>query len=553
MIDDIIRKHALRNALLHGKAIVNAVIPKVIGEVPESKNNIKELINKIKIIVNDVNKLSGNEIINELKSIAPELLEKKKNDSELRELPNVNNGVIMRIAPFPSGAAHIGNTRGMILIDEYVKKYGGKYYLVFDDTIGSDAKPIDPYAYESIPKMMKWLGCKIDKIIYKSDRLNKYYSYAEKMIKKGLAYVCECSPSEFKEFKLKKKECPHRSRSVKENLTKWHEMFNMKPGKAVLRIKTSMSDKDPAFRDRVIMRISDATHPRVGNKFRIWPLMDFSWAVDDMDLGITHIFRGKELYIEDRMERFIWNKMGEDYNPVMLHWGLLKIEGVKISKSKSRQEVISGKYSGWDDPRTWSLESLKRRGIKPEAIREFINELGVSENDIKVPISKLYTINRRLIDSTSLRYFFVKDPIKLIVSGCYEKKIKIPLHPKMSKFRSYIINDGVNEFWISGDDVKSLSVDQSIRLKDAINIKITSIGKTVKAMLSSNQSEVYDIRKIQFVINGSDCEVLMPDGSISKGLCEQYCSRVKIGDIIQFERFGFVRKEGEGKYIYTHN
>ncbi len=545
---EAIYKYVLKNAYEHGKAIVKAIIPKVIGEIPEAKNDIKNLIKEIEEVIKKVNQMNKEEILKELKRVAPELLEKKKEEG-LRELPNVEDGVVMRFAPFPSGAAHIGNTRGMIIIDEYVKKYGGKYYLVFDDTIGSEKKPIDPYAYESIPKMMKWLGCKIDKIIYKSDRLEKYYSFAETLIKKELAYVCSCEREKIQEYRKNGVACEHRNQSIEENLRLFKEMFKAKEGEMVLRLKTDIKHKNPAFRDRIIMKISDREHPRVGKKYRVWPLMDFSWAFDDMDLGITHIIRGKELYIEDMVERFIWEKLGVDYNPVILHWGLLKIEGVKISKSKSREEVKSGKYSGWDDPRTWSIESLKRRGFRPEAIREFILELGFSENDIKVPIEKLYTINRRYIDPNALRYFFVKNPVKLIVEGCPEMKIKIPLHPQKKLYRTYIIEEDTNEFWISEDDVKLLK--GTIRLIDAFNIDIIKVGKTIKAKFSKND-EVYNIQKIQYVIGGMPCEILLPDGTYDKGLCENYCTNVKVGDIIQFQRYGFVRKEGKNKYIFTH-
>jgi len=551
----VIRKHALKNAYVHGKAQAKAIVPKVIGELPETRKDIKGLMKKISEVLKEVNKMSQKEILKELQSLAPELLEKKE-EGGLPELANARKGMKFRMAPFPSGAIHIGNIKGMILNDEYAKKYKGKLLLVIDDTIGSEAKPIVKDAYKLIPQAIKWLKIKYDpEILYKSDRLKLYYKYGEELIKKGAAYFCQCPTELIRDYRAKGVTCQHRKNSTNENLKNWKAMLKgeYKQGKACIRLKTDMKDKDPAFRDRVLFRISDRSHPRAGTKYKVWPMLEMSWAVDDMLLGITHIIRGKELMIEGRMQEYIWNLLGYKHTPIIRLTGLLSIEGVKISKSKARAEVQSGAYSGWDDPQTWSIQSLKRRGFKPEALRGFILSLGMSLAEIKVQVDSLYTINRRLIDADALRYFFVKDPVKLIVSGCPEKKITIRMHPKTKRTRSYMIQKGVNELWMSKDDVKLLKTEGRVRLKDAMNIDLESAGRVVKAKYSSDQDEVYKIKKVQFIIaKGKPCQVLMPDGTTDKGLCEEYCARVKKGEIIQFERYGFVRKEGEGAYIYAH-
>ncbi len=558
-MENLILKHALKNAVTHeGKAIAKAIIPKVIGEDTSLKENIKELVKNINKIVKKVNSMSIEEQEKLLKEKFPEMLGKKEEKKGLSELPNVRGKVTMRLAPFPSGALHIGNVRSMILNDEYVKKYGGELLLVIDDTIGSEQKPIVKEAYKLIPEALKWLKIKYNpKIIYKSDRLELFYKYGEKLIKKGAAYVCECPNALIRDYRVKGIECVHRGNTVAENLRKWKAMLKgeYEEGEAVVRLKTNMKDKDPAFRDRVLFRISKRRHERVGNKYFVWPMLEMSWAVDDMLLKITHIIRGKELMIEGRMENFIWDVLGYKKRPEMVYIGLLKIEGAKISKSKARAEVESGVYSGWDDPRTWSIQSLKRRGFKPEAIREFILSLGMSQSEIKVPIESLYAINRRLIDKEALRYFFVKDPVRLIVSNCPEMKIRIPMHPEIKKSRTYVIEKGINEFWISRKDVSLLEKEGRVRLKDAMNIELISTGETVKAKYAKNQKEVYNIRKIQFVIKGVDCKVLKPDGTWDSGLCEAYCKRIRKNEVIQFERYGFCKLEKKGKeldFIYTH-
>ena len=154
-----------------------------------------------------------------------------------------------------------------------------------------------------------------------------------------------------------------------------------------MRVKTSMQHENPAFRDRVLFRISERAHPRVARKYRVWPLLEFSWAIDDHLLGITHIIRGKDLMMESEMEKYIWNIFGWP-SCELLHSGMVRLEGMqaKISKSKAQKEVLSGKFSSWSDPRTWSVQSLMLRGIQPEALRKFVEDIGLNQNDTTVAL-----------------------------------------------------------------------------------------------------------------------------------------------------------------------
>ncbi len=527
-------KHALKNAMIHdGKAMLKAIIPKMIGENPSLKDNIKELTKNVKEVIKEVNNMTIKEQEEMLRKQFPEQLEKKEVRTGLPELPGLKGRVVMRLAPFPSGAIHIGNIRGMIINDEYAKKYGGKLLLVIDDTIGSEQKPIVREAYKLIPEAIKWLGIKYDsKIIYKSDRLKLFYKYGGELIRKGAAYVCECPNALIRDYRAKGIDCEHRNNSVNKNLSKWKSMLKEEydEGTAVVRLKTDMKDKDPAFRDRVLFRISKRKHARIGNKYSVWPMLEMSWAVDDMLLGVTHIIRGKELMIEGRMEEFIWNVLDYNEKPEIMLIGLFQIEGAKISKSKSRMEVESGRYTGWDDPRTWSVQSLKRRGFKKQALREFIISMGLSKAEVKVPIESLYTINRKIIDSECKRYSFVKNPMKLI------------------------IKDG-ETIWITEGDAKALSKGMKVRLMDYMNIKLISKGRAERA---KDQKTVYDIKKIHYVLDKKylTCRVLMPDGSWDNGYCEAQCKKIKKGEVIQFQRYAFARLEKKNKksleFIYAH-
>ena len=422
---EVIEAYALENATKHnGKASPNSVLAGLFAEGLE-KSEIKNYMPKIQEAVHKINSLSLEEQEKQLEK-SSNLTSKREVREGLPELPNAEKGkVVTRIAPFPSGPLHIGNTRPLVLNDEYAKIYEGKFLLVLDDTIGSEKKMIEPAAYDLIIEGVKWLGCNIHKILYKSERIETYYKYAEELIKKGYMYVCSCDAEEFRELKLKKQECPCRNLSPEIQLKRWNEMMKKSStkGSYVVRLKTSMKDPDPAFRDRVMFKITDLSHPKLGEKYHVYPSMDFSWAIDNHTFGVTHILRGVDLVIEGRVENFIRDIFGWE-NPEVIYNGFLELEGVKISKSKGAKEVKSGQYIGWNDPRLWSLQSLRDRGIHPEAIREFMISQGVRRSNTKVPIDVLYNFNKKYLDKAS-KYFFVESPVKIKINGCPHMETEI--------------------------------------------------------------------------------------------------------------------------------
>ncbi len=549
---ELILKYALQNAVKYnGKANVGAIIGKVISENSTLKDKIKELSKEIVSIVNEVNKLSFDEQKKRLEKLAPELLEKKhEEERKLQDLPNVKSKVVMRLAPFPSGPLHLGNARAYVINDEYAKKYKGKLFLVIDDTIGSEEKAIVKEAYNLIPDGLKWLDVDFDKkIIYKSDRLKFYYKYAEELIKLGKAYLCGGLAEKLRENRLKCLECSCRSKDVKSNLKDWKLMLakKYKEGEAVLRIKTSMQHPNPAFRDRVLFRISERPHPRTGQKYSVWPLLEFSWAIDDHLLGITHVIRGKELMMESEMEELIWNIL-KWKSPVLLHTGLLQIEGIKLSKSKSSKEVKEGVYSGWDDPRTWSLQSLRRRGFRPEAIRSFCLSFGLNQNEVTVPVSILYSENRKIVDKIANRYFFIENPKKVLIKNAPKMSTEILLHPDDKKRGSRKFKTA-NEFYIQED----LELGKAYRFMHLFNFKNDEY-------LSNEVDENLNAKMIHWLPVSDDLvkvEIIMENGVIKKGLAESTVRNVKLNEIIQFERFAFCKLDSKSKdklvFWYTHN
>src|SRR3989344_9204232 len=464
-----IRAYALKNAIEFGKAEAGRILPKLFQHGLDRKE-IKSIMPEIESIVSEVNKLGKEEKKRDYENLKEYVKEKADEEKGLPELPNASDKMVFRLAPYPSGALHLGNTKTYLLNALYAEKYKAKTLLIMDDTIGSEEKQPINEAYELIQQGLDWLNVKYSKpIIYKSDRLKIYYDYAEQLIKKDKAYVCHCVQEILKENRAKGIECGCRQFPVKEQLKRWKEIFKAKPGSAILRIKTSMQDPNPAFRDRVLFKISDRPHPRVKNKYRVWPTLEMTWAIDDHLLGITHVLRGIDLQIETDMEEYIWD-IFKWKHPETIHAGLININGTegKISKSKSQEEVKSGKYIGWDDPRTWSIQSLKRRGILPESIRKFIEEIGLNKQNITVPIDSLYSINRKLIDNKTNRYSFIENPVEIQIKHKPESRIiEVPIHPDKKETRAI----EANRTFISKSDFEEFK-GKEIRLLHLYNIKL---------------------------------------------------------------------------------
>ncbi len=535
-----IRAYALRNAIEHGKALPEKILPKLFQHGLE-KSEVKEVLPNIKEILNEINSLSKEEQESLFSQHSQFVKEREEQEEGLAELPNISDKMVFRLAPFPSGALHIGNAKTFLINALYAEKYNGTVLLVMDDTIGSEEKPLMKESYKLIEDAFKWLKIDYKKpVIYKSARMKIYYKYAEKLLAKGNAYVCHCPVDKLRENRAQGIECSCRQFPPKIQLERWKEMFKMKEGHATVRIKTSMMHPNPAFRDRVLFKISDREHPRVGKKFRVWPTLEMSWAVDDYLLGITHIIRGADLQIETDMEKFIWDIFGWKH-PETIHTGLVNLEGVgaKISKSKAQKEVKSGMYSGWDDPRTWSIQSLRRRGILPEAIRQFVKSIGLNKQNISLPIENLYSINRKLIDADAKRFSFIANPIEIEIHEKPKLKlIEVPIHPDKEEMRPVKIG----KIFISKDDYEKFK-GQEIRLLHLYNIKLDSSKFEATCTSLANK----DIQKINWVSDKIPCSVLLPDGSLLKGIAEAGIKTLKKTEILQFERFGFVKLDKKGE------
>ena len=550
-LEEIIYKHALLNAAKHkGSANPGAVMGSIMANEPELRSKAKEIGPLSGKIVAKVNALSPEEQKSEMEKFGVEIQEKKPKAKEtgLQELPGSHENIVLRFAPNPSGPLHIGHSRAAVPNAEYVKRHNGKLILRIEDT---DPKRVFEPAYEMIPEDLEWLGIKPDEVIYQSDRFEIYYDYARQLIEKGAAYMCTCDGATFKELKDNCKPCPCRDNTVEENLELWDKFDSMEAGEAVLRLKTDIKHKNPAIRDWVAMRLVDEEHPRLGTKYRIYPMMNFSVAVDDHLMGMTHVLRGKDHLANSEKQKYLYDHMGWDV-PEFIHYGRLKMEDIALSTSKAMAGIEDGTYCGWDDPRLGTLRAIARRGINPKTIYDLIIEIGVKMADSAISWKKIYGLNRNFLEPVANRYFFCEEPELIEVEGYEDGEVEIerPLHADHLERGNRILSfDG--SAYLAKKDIN----DGIARLMDAINVEIS--GENI-SYHSTSFEDARDVKAkiIQWVpVNDNvNVEIVMDDASIKTGLGEIALNDLKVGDIVQFERVGFARLDeiADDKLIFYY-
>ncbi|MEM4704853.1 MAG: glutamate--tRNA ligase [Candidatus Bathyarchaeia archaeon] len=572
-LKEFIRKIALLNAVKHdGKAQAGAVIGKVLGEKAELRGSASQLSKLVNEVLAEVNSISIDEQRRIVEEKWPEALTKEKVEEEKRlpPLPNAEKytRIVTRFSPNPDCVLHLGSARAIILCHEYARLYKGKFILRFEDTDPVVKKPVLEF-FDRIREDLAWLNCKPDEEYIQSDRIPIYYEYAKQLLKEGNAYVCTCEPNLFRKRILESKPCKCRALPPEEQMARWERMLDggYQKGEAVLRVKTDLEHPNPAVRDWPAARVVDIEnhpHPRVGTKYRVWPLYNLACGVDDHLLGVTHIIRGKEHLTNQVRQEYMYRHLGWKY-PEAIHYGRLKITGAYLSKSKIVQGIREGLFKDWDDPRLATFAALRRRGIMPEAIRKMIIDVGPKTQDVTLSWENLYAYNRKLLDPTVDRYFFVPEPIELSVKHVpKEFAVKLHLHPQHPErgFREYTIkpagDDNVALFWVSRKDVDSSKTGKIIRLMELFNIKIEEA--TVYSASAVFTSEAYEDAKkakaqlIHWIPVGEDmpCDIIMPDATETQGIAEIKCKNLKPNTIVQFERFGFVRIDQVNKKLVAY-
>ena len=569
MNDDLrkeIRKVSLQNAFEHdGKTKDKIVLSKILGIVPELKNNIKDIIPEIASIVSQVNAMSIEEQKTEIQNNFPEVLavkEKVKEESVgLPPLDGAEQGkVVTRFTPAPNGYPHIGHAKAAIISEEYARMYDGKIILRFDDTNPEDTR-LEYWA--AIKVGLDWLGIKFDGEKNTSDDIELLYDKCLDMIRKNNAYVCMCKRDEMSKNRRDMKSCKCSMSDTNQNEEKWEKMFNKyKPGEAIVRFRGDMESKNTVMRDPVLLRIIDAKHPRLGEKYRVWPSYDFAVAVEDYLDGVTHALRSKEYELRNELYYSILDVL-DMKRPKMLEFSRLEFKGMPVSKRILKPLIDDGKISWYDDPRLPTLEALKRRGITPEAIRKFTLSLGFTKANTLAPFDSLEAFNRKIVDGNSVRLFMIKNPKVLKISNLPNSIIELPNHPTNDMgTRRVEVGDSV---FLSSDDVEGVGIGDQLRLMGLGNVKITSADSEMTGEFTDNNQDV-DFRKLQWISQKTNhkLKILIPqqlfiDDEFNEGSLEEvdaytepHYLELKDGTEIQFVRFGYCRKDSANQAIYTH-
>ncbi|KYK32842.1 MAG: glutamyl-tRNA synthetase [Thermoplasmatales archaeon SG8-52-3] len=570
MAEEKIRKtariYALQNAVqFNGKANPKAVIGKVIAVLQKEGFSPKELIPIINRVTLEVNNLTLDNQKKELEDIAPELLkkEKKERDFSLPDLPNgEKGGVVTRFPPEPNGYLHIGHAKAAIVDYEYARMYDGKFILRFDDTNPDNAHL---EFYDAQKEDLKWLGIDWDEEYNTSDNIEKHYKLAEQLIRQDHAYVCTCDSDFIKECRFNGKECDCRCIESGESLDIWKEMISSSIQGAILRLRGDMTCVNTAMRDPTLFRIIEKEHPLQGDKYRVWPTYDFSGAVEDSLSGVTHPFRTKEYELRDECYFKLLDLLGIR-KPHLMEFARLSIEGMPVSKRKIKPLIDKGDVLGYDDIRLPTLRGLKKRGILPEAIKKFVIEQGISKVESSVTFGLLEAANRKIIDPITKRYFYVSNPVKLTVDNAPHKEKKIDYYPRDKKLGSRTIETD-KIFYVEKQDMEKLKVGDIFRLKDLFNVKIINKNNNIIGEFVSEEL-IPDSLKIQWTTDRFvNLNVFIPhllfindkfnNKSLEevKGYAEESISNIKKEEIVQFERFGFVRVENVNKKLtgfFTH-
>lgn len=545
MIEDVIYKYALQNAIkFGGKADAGAVIGKVISEMPSAKG--KELAAKVQEIITKVNSMSLKDQVEELNSVAPELLEKKEQkERDIFAFLDIKPGtkVVTAFPPGPEKYPHIGHAKALLMNYELAKKHNGKFVLRFEDT---NPRLVKKEFYEIMLENFAWLGAKWDKLEYASDYMEKFYQLCEDLIKKNLAYACTCKKEEIRAKRFKGEECGCRLNDHVKNMELFKEMPKMEEEACVIRLRLDMNHKNTTMRDPAIFRIIKHKHARLGTKYAAWPSYDFQNAVMDGIEGVTHRLRSKEFEMRNELQRYIQRTLGFKETHIY-EFARFELEGVETSGRLIREKIQNKELLGWDDPSLATLVALRRRGFQPEAIKEFVLSTGLSKAESTLTWDDLIVHNRRVLDKEAKRFFMVTKKRKVKIKYAPKMDIKIPLHPDAPKMGYREFKTG-EEFYIDDD----LKPRQIYRLMHLFNFKDGEF-------LSTEHNPELKAKIIHWLPADDELvnvDVLKPDKSTVEGLAEKGVKKLKTGEVCQFERMFFTRldkkEKTKMKLWYTH-
>ena len=337
------------------------------------------------------------------------------------------DSITTRFPPEPNGYLHIGHAKALCIDFLTAQRFNGRCNLRYDDT--NPIKENVEYA-ESMQHDIKWLGFHWDALYYASDYFDTMYECAVRLIKKGLAYVCDLSADEIREYRgtltEPGKESPYRNRSAEENLDLLTRMKagEFAEGTRVLRAKIDMASPNINMRDPVIYRIMRVEHYRIGDKWCIYPMYDFAHPIEDSIEGITHSLCSLEY--EDHRPLYDWvvDNVELEHKPRQIEFARLNLSYTMMSKRKLLQLVNEGIVAGWDDPRMPTLSGLRRRGYTPFSIRDFCERIGIAKTNSLVDYALLEHCIREDLNVKAPRLMAVLRPLKVIIDNYPEDQVE---------------------------------------------------------------------------------------------------------------------------------
>ncbi len=392
-----------------------------------------------------------------------------------------------RFPPEPNGYLHIGHCKALIIDFGTAEKYNGLCNLRMDDT---NPTKEDVEFVEAIKEDIHWLGFDWgDRFFYGSDYFEKDYEYAVELIRKGLAYVCELTPEQFKEYRGDLNTpaiSPYRDRPMEESLDLFARMRagEFEDNKYTLRAKIDLASGNFNMRDPVIYRIRHMHHHRQGDKWCIYPMYDFAHPIQDALEGITHSLCSLEFENHRPLYNWVVENTSVPHRPRQIEFARLGIDHTVLSKRKLRNLVENGFVSGWDDPRMPTLCGLRRRGYTPMSIRNFCDRVGVAKSPNTIPFAFLEFCLREDLNETAQRVMAVLKPVKLTITNYPEGQTEtmvVENNPNRPEDGSREITFSRN-LWIEADDFLSQPIPKykrlypdgpECRLKGAYLIKCT--------------------------------------------------------------------------------
>ncbi|KDQ09105.1 hypothetical protein BOTBODRAFT_37347 [Botryobasidium botryosum FD-172 SS1] len=401
--------------------------------------------------------------------------ENPQTDPRLRDehLAATGGIVVTRFPPEPNGHLHIGHAKAIAINFGYAKHHGGICYLRYDDTNPETEKTV---YNDSILESVRWLGVEPHRVTYASDYFAQLYEFAMELIRRDKAYVCQCDAEDIiigrggKRGELgPRTACTHRSRPVEESLHLFRQMQEgtLEQGfaTAVLRMKQDLDDPNPQMWDLVAYRFRSKPHPRTGTRWRVYPTYDFAHCLCDTLENITHSLCTSEFITSRQSYEWLCHAL-DVYTARQYEYGRLLLANTILGKRKMHRVIESGIVTGWDDPRIYSLKALRRRGVPPEAVLEFVQSLGVTTAITSIELARFEEAVRSYLEPRSPRLMVILRPVKVTIENLpcdFIMMVHRPLHPKDPAMGTTSV-PLTRTIYIDASDFRTESADGYLRL-----------------------------------------------------------------------------------------